>query len=164
MWPMRSWLQEYFSPYTCTHLRPVTSHLESSVYHVIVLFVCSKELCWNFAKDPDQSAFTWTLILKVKTFQAIFQSIIFYAFSIKMKSPSRGSKSVHYMMTLIFCQLQQWKHHLFFGVNLRSGGGEGDKKERRTAWAQSISLLIWAREIKEYSQTIVNGLFRKLVQ
>jgi len=45
---MRSWLQEYFLPYTCTLLRLVTSHLESSVHHVIVRFVCSKDLYRNF--------------------------------------------------------------------------------------------------------------------
>ena len=58
---MRSWLQEYFSPYTCTHLRPVMSHLESSVDHVIVRFVCSRDWYWNFvsAMWPWVLDFLW---------------------------------------------------------------------------------------------------------
>ena len=53
--------------------------------------------------------------------------------------------------------------HLLFGVNLRSGGGRWwDKKGRGTAWSQIISLLVWAQEIMEYSQAIVNCLFRKV--
>ena len=83
------------------------------------------------------------------------------------------SKSVRYMMILILCQRRQWPHHLFFGVNLRSGlgggvgagarvPGWGDRKGRRTVWLQIISLLVWAREIKKYSQAIVYSLFRKL--
>ena len=43
MWPMRSRLQEYFSPYTCTHLRLVTSHLLSSGHHVFARFFCRRE-------------------------------------------------------------------------------------------------------------------------
>ena len=37
------------------------------------------------------------------------------------------SKSVRYMMILILCQRRQWPHHLFFGVNLRSGLGGGGR-------------------------------------
>ena len=47
MWLMRSWLQEYFLPYTCTLLHLVTSHLLSWGHHVIAWFVCRRE-DWNF--------------------------------------------------------------------------------------------------------------------
>ena len=55
---------EYFLPYTCTLLRLVTSHLKSSVHHVIVRLVCSKDLYWNFvsAMWPGALDFLWPLI------------------------------------------------------------------------------------------------------
>ena len=61
---MRSWLQEYFLPYTCTLLRLVTSYLKSSVHHVIARLVCSKDLYWNFvsAMWPGVLDFLWPLI------------------------------------------------------------------------------------------------------
>ena len=65
------------------------------------------------------------------------------------------SKSVRYMMILILCQRRQWPHHLFFGVNLRSGfggagpgaGGQKGKKDRLIADYFVIGLSTGDQEI-----------------
>ena len=60
MWLMRSWLQEYFLPYTCTLLHLVTSHLLTQGHHVIAWFVYRRE-DWNFpsATWPGALDFLW---------------------------------------------------------------------------------------------------------
>ena len=68
------------------------------------------------------------------------------------------------MMILILCQrgIDNITSSLVLTFEQAGEGGGGDKKGGGTAWWQIISLLVWAREIKKYSQAVVYSLFRKL--